>query len=78
MLSLSGAYTVKIQFLYLKPQLSVPRDPTNSSKTIVKRVVAVASDTIRTLPPYPVIETIVPEGHIWVEGRKPLASLLDS
>lgn len=51
------------------------RDPTNSSKTIVKRVVAVASDTIRTLPPYPVIETIVPEGHIWVEGDEPFRSL---
>lgn len=36
---------------------------------IVKRVIAVAGDIIKTLPPYPEPEVLVPEGHIWVEGE---------
>ena len=45
------------------------RDPINGRKMIVKRIVAVAGDVIKTLPPYPDAEVLVPEGHVWVEGE---------
>lgn len=48
------------------------RNPVDGKKTLVKRVVAVAGDTIKTFPPYPLNEVIVPEGHVWVEGERPL------
>ncbi|KAN0085787.1 Peptidase S24/S26A/S26B/S26C [Tylopilus felleus] len=51
------------------------RDPVNSRKMIVKRVVAVAHDVVQTLPPYPDTEVLVPEGHIWVEGDEPFRTL---
>ncbi|KAG1753917.1 peptidase S24/S26A/S26B/S26C [Suillus paluster] len=51
------------------------RDPLDSRKMIVKRVVAVAGDVIKTLPPYPDAEVFVPEGHIWVEGDEPFRTL---
>ncbi|KAL4075961.1 peptidase S24/S26A/S26B/S26C [Scleroderma citrinum] len=51
------------------------KNPTDDGKTLIKRVVAVAGDTIKTLPPYPLNEVVVPEGHIWVEGDQPFRSL---
>ncbi|KAG6335522.1 hypothetical protein ID866_3552 [Astraeus odoratus] len=51
------------------------RSPVDGKKTLVKRVLALAGDIIKTLPPYPVTETLIPEGHIWVEGDEPFHSL---
>ncbi|KAH0834772.1 LexA signal peptidase [Lanmaoa asiatica] len=51
------------------------RDPVDSRKMIVKRVVAVADDVVQALPPYPATEVLVPEGHIWVEGDEPFRTL---
>ncbi|KAF9226437.1 LexA/Signal peptidase [Gyrodon lividus] len=45
------------------------RDPIDNRKMIVKRVMAVSGDIVKTLPPYPNAEVLVPEGHIWVEGK---------
>ncbi|KAI0650633.1 LexA/Signal peptidase [Trametes meyenii] len=46
------------------------KSPTDS-KLIVKRIVALEGDTVRTLPPYPDAEVRVPPGHAWVEGDEP-------
>jgi signal peptidase I len=43
------------------------RDPI-THELIVKRIVALAGDIVKTLPPYPDVEIQVPEGHAWVEG----------
>ncbi|KAG1863419.1 peptidase S24/S26A/S26B/S26C [Suillus tomentosus] len=51
------------------------RDPINSRKMLVKRVVAVAGDIVKTLPPYPDAEVFIPEGHVWVEGDEPFRTL---
>lgn len=51
------------------------RDPIRYKRTIVKRVVAVSGDVVKTLPPYLQPEVLVPEGHIWVEGDEPFHSL---
>ena len=37
----------------------------------IKRVVALAGDTVETKKPYPFSEEIVPGGHVWVEGEHP-------
>lgn len=51
------------------------RDPIRYKRTIVKRVVAVSGDVVKTLPPYLQPEVLIPEGHIWVEGDEPFHSL---
>ncbi|EIW61263.1 LexA/Signal peptidase [Trametes versicolor FP-101664 SS1] len=43
----------------------------SDSKRIVKRIVALEGDIVRTLPPYPDAEVRVPPGHAWVEGDEP-------
>ncbi|KAH7887855.1 peptidase S24/S26A/S26B/S26C [Phlebopus sp. FC_14] len=51
------------------------RDPTDNKKVIIKRVIAVQEDTVKTLPPYPEPEKVIPEGHVWVEGDEPFRTL---
>lgn len=41
----------------------------NPKHKLIKRIVAEEGDTIRTLPPYPRKEVVVPKGHVWVEGQ---------
>lgn len=48
----------------------------NVNYKLIKRVVAVEGDTVRTLPPYPVKEVVVPKGHVWVEGAPTMNSIL--
>jgi mitochondrial inner membrane protease subunit 2 len=45
------------------------RSPIKPGQLLVKRVVALAGDTVQTLASYPRGEVIIPQGHIWVEGR---------
>ena len=35
---------------------------------LVKRILALEGDIVKTLPPYPDQEIVVPQGHVWVEG----------
>lgn len=44
------------------------RSPTNPKQLLVKRIIALAGDTVKTLPPYPDAEITIPPGHVWVEG----------
>ncbi|TEB30173.1 LexA/Signal peptidase [Coprinellus micaceus] len=60
-----------------RPELrhtSSPRSPMNPKHKLIKRIVAEEGDTIRTLPPYPRKEVVVPKGHVWVEGDEPFNS----
>lgn len=41
------------------------------SKLVVKRILALEGDTVKTLPPYPDAEVRIPPGHAWVEGDEP-------
>ena len=38
---------------------------------IVKRVIALEGDQVRTRAPYPFPRETIPEGHVWVEGEHP-------
>ncbi|KAJ6599186.1 signal peptidase [Mycena vulgaris] len=44
------------------------KSPNNAKYELVKRIIAVEGDTVKTLPPYPEPEVHIPKGHIWVEG----------
>ena len=44
------------------------RSPTDPSKLVMKRVVALPQEVVHTTPPYPRPWEIVPPGHVWVEG----------
>ena len=46
------------------------RDPFDPQKMLVKRIVAMKGDLVKTLPPYHSKEVYIPEGYIWVEGAK--------
>jgi len=35
---------------------------------LVKRIIALPGDTVKTLPPYPDTEVQIPPGHVWIEG----------
>ncbi|KAH9909059.1 mitochondrial carrier [Xylariomycetidae sp. FL2044] len=42
--------------------------PYNPEMIVVKRIVGLPGDVLRTRDPYPVATIRVPEGHVWVEG----------
>ncbi|KAF9534795.1 peptidase S24/S26A/S26B/S26C [Crepidotus variabilis] len=50
------------------------RSPENPSRILIKRIIGVEGDTVKTLPPYPDKEVDVPQGHVWVEGDEHFVS----
>jgi len=50
------------------------RSPEDPNRILVKRVLALEGDVVKTLPPYPDQEVVVPKGHVWVEGDDPFFS----
>ncbi|KAG2135950.1 peptidase S24/S26A/S26B/S26C [Suillus bovinus] len=68
-------YSINSREPIRKGDIVALRDPLDSRKMIVKRVVAVAGDVVKTLPPYPDAEVFIPEGHVWVEGDEPFRTL---
>ena len=47
------------------------RSPYNPEHMIVKRIIALEGDEVRTKRPYPMESAVVPTGHVWVEGEHP-------
>ena len=47
------------------------RSPYHPENMIVKRIIAVPGDEVRTKRPYPLERAVVPVGHVWVEGEHP-------
>ncbi|KAH9850698.1 LexA/Signal peptidase [Lenzites betulinus] len=63
-------FSIRLAQRYNRGDIVALRSPSDS-KLIVKRIVALEGDTIKTLPPYPDAEVRVPQGHAWVEGDEP-------
>ncbi|KAJ6629114.1 peptidase S24/S26A/S26B/S26C [Mycena sp. CBHHK59/15] len=53
---------------YARGDIVALKSPVDSKYELVKRIIGVEGDVVRTLPPYPEPEVRVPKGHIWVEG----------
>ena len=49
-------------------KVTVIRSPENPKRVLIKRILAIEGDTVKTLPPYAQQEVVIPEGHIWIEG----------
>ncbi|EJF61321.1 LexA/Signal peptidase [Dichomitus squalens LYAD-421 SS1] len=62
--------SVKFWKSYNRGDVVALKSPVDS-KLIVKRIIALEGDTVRTLPPYPDAEVVIPQGHAWVEGDEP-------
>ena len=56
----------------------INRSPENPNRVLIKRILAIEGDTVRTLPPYPDAEVKIPQGHVWVEGKYLLTGFLSS
>ncbi|KAG6110977.1 hypothetical protein E4U31_005087 [Claviceps sp. LM219 group G6] len=54
------------------------RSPTNPESVVIKRVVALEGDVIKTKHPYPIATVRIPENHVWVEGDGQPGSSVDS
>ncbi|ETS82410.1 hypothetical protein PFICI_04286 [Pestalotiopsis fici W106-1] len=52
--------------------------PLDPEKVVVKRIIGLEGDIIRTREPYPARTVQVPVGHIWVEGDGAARDTLDS
>ncbi|KAI0832537.1 LexA/Signal peptidase [Trametes gibbosa] len=63
-------FSVRLAQRYNRGDIVALRSPSDS-KLIVKRIVALEGDVVKTLPPYPDAEVRVPLGHAWVEGDEP-------
>ncbi|KAG7097092.1 hypothetical protein E1B28_004477 [Marasmius oreades] len=50
------------------------KSPENPERTLVKRIIALPGDLVKTLPPYKEAEVVVPTGHVWIEGDEPFRS----
>ncbi|RDX55736.1 LexA/Signal peptidase [Lentinus brumalis] len=67
---LFNRFAVRILHKYNRGDIVALKSPVDS-KLIVKRIIALEGDVVRTLPPYPDAEVRIPPGHAWVEGDEP-------
>ncbi|KAM5534301.1 hypothetical protein V8D89_012029 [Ganoderma adspersum] len=63
-------FSVKLRKKFERGDVVALKSPADS-KLVVKRIVALEGDIVRTLPPYPDAEVRVPVGCAWVEGDEP-------
>jgi len=61
-------FSIHIKREYHRGDIVILRSPDDPKYELVKRVIALEGDVVKTLPPYPDAEVRVPRGHIWVEG----------
>ncbi|KAF4602203.1 hypothetical protein EYR40_005407 [Pleurotus pulmonarius] len=61
-------FSIRSRHGYQRGDIVAIVSPENPRRMIVKRILAVEGDTVRTLPPHPDPEVRVPVGHVWVEG----------
>ena len=60
--------------LLVKRLIALPGDKVASLKPILTSPALSDTNQVKTLPPYPDTEVIIPEGHGWLEGDAPFNS----
>ncbi|VDB97034.1 unnamed protein product [Peniophora sp. CBMAI 1063] len=59
---------------YERGDVVMVRSPFDAGSFLIKRIVALEGDTVKTLPPYPKKEVTIPLGHCWIEGDRSMDS----
>jgi len=72
--ALFSSWSIVIKRRYERGDVVAFRSPQEHGKLLVKRLVALPGDKVKTLPPYPDEEVVIPEGHGWLEGDAPFNS----
>ncbi|KAJ7597710.1 signal peptidase [Mycena floridula] len=65
---LSDKFSVHTMQNFRRGDIVSVRNPENARHRLIKRIIAMEGDSVRTLPPYPEPIVKVPQGHIWIEG----------
>lgn len=53
---------------YNREDIVTIRCPNDPKRVLIKRIIALEGDIVKTRPPYPEAEVKIPQGHVWVEG----------
>jgi len=72
--ALFSRWSIVIERRYERGDVVAFRSPQEHGKLLVKRLVALPGDKVKTLPPYPDEEVVIPAGHGWLEGDAPFNS----
>ncbi|KAI9513200.1 peptidase S24/S26A/S26B/S26C [Russula earlei] len=67
-------WSVVIERRYERGDIVAFRSPREHGKLLVKRLIALPGDKVKTLPPHPETEVTIPAGHGWLEGDAPFNS----
>lgn len=60
--------TVQLQHEYNREDIVTLRCPNDPNRVLIKRIIALEGDTVKTRLPYSDPEIKIPQGHVWVEG----------
>ncbi|KAJ3736501.1 LexA signal peptidase [Lentinula guzmanii] len=71
---LFNRYAIHTKLDFNRDDIVALRSPEDPNRILVKRIVALAGDRVKTLPPYPNPEVVVPQGQAWIEGDEPFHS----
>ncbi|PPQ77387.1 hypothetical protein CVT25_010969 [Psilocybe cyanescens] len=68
--ALFSKFAVREAQEYGRGDIVTIRSPENPKYVLIKRIIAMEGDIVKTLPPYPDLEATVPQGHVWIEGQE--------
>ncbi|KAK1236716.1 hypothetical protein PQX77_000072 [Marasmius sp. AFHP31] len=67
-------YAIHTLQRYQREDIVALKSPEDPKRTLVKRIVAMPGDRVKTLPPCKDAEVVIPPGHVWIEGDEPFHS----
>ncbi|KIK65383.1 hypothetical protein GYMLUDRAFT_219363 [Collybiopsis luxurians FD-317 M1] len=67
-------YAIHTKLNFRRGDIVALRSPEDPNRVLVKRIIALPGDRVKTLPPYPDPEIVVPRGQAWIEGDEPFHS----
>ncbi|THV08687.1 LexA signal peptidase [Dendrothele bispora CBS 962.96] len=72
--ALFDRFSIYAKQKYKRGDIVALKSPTDPNRILVKRIIGLEGDIVKTLPPYPDPEVTVPQGHAWIEGDEPFHS----